>query len=167
MFSTGAHLRQTPVQSTSLTESPVRSGASSSNGVLLVAALFSVPPAAYAGCRTRDLLPEPVGMHPSVSRLEMPAPWLAELSADLGEVMNAESLELQAIFNSDHLKDQSDRDLCVVHVAISGRCMVNSLQQFWMRLLGCSLLLAPVYDPAICRSGMHSPARGIFQKVAR
>ncbi len=42
-------------------------------------------------------------MHPSVSRLEMPAPWLAELSADLEEVMNAESLELQAIFNSDHL----------------------------------------------------------------
>ncbi len=59
--------------------------------------------AVAAGCRTRDLLPEPVGMHPSVSRLEMPAPWLAELSADLGEVMNAESLELQAIFNSDHL----------------------------------------------------------------
>lgn len=33
----------------------------------------------------------------------MPAPWLAELSANLEEVMNAESLELQAIFNSDHL----------------------------------------------------------------
>ena len=59
--------------------------------------------AVAAGYRMRDLLPEPVGVHPSVSRLEMPAPWLAELSADLEEVMNAESLELQAIFNSDHL----------------------------------------------------------------
>ena len=59
--------------------------------------------AVAAGYRTRDLLLEPVGVHPSVSRLEMPAPWLAELSADLEEVMNAESLELQAIFNSDHL----------------------------------------------------------------
>lgn len=56
-----------------------------------------------AGYRTRELLPEPVGVHQSVSRLEMPAPWLAELSANLEEVMNAESLELQAIFNSDHL----------------------------------------------------------------
>ena len=56
-----------------------------------------------AGYQTRDLLRQPVRVHPSVSRLEMPAPWLAELSADLEEVMNAESLELQAIFNADHL----------------------------------------------------------------
>ena len=33
----------------------------------------------------------------------MPAPWLAQLSENLEEVINAESLELQAIFNSDHL----------------------------------------------------------------
>ena len=56
-----------------------------------------------AGYWTRDLLPQTVGVHPPASRLEMPAPWLADLSAALEEVMNAESLELQAIFNSDHL----------------------------------------------------------------
>ena len=37
----------------------------------------------------------------------MPAPWLAELSENLEKVMNAESLELQAIFNSDHLVSPS------------------------------------------------------------
>ena len=48
-------------------------------------------------------MPWPREVAASVSRLEVPAPWLAELSADCEEVMNAESLELQAIFNSDHL----------------------------------------------------------------
>lgn len=48
-------------------------------------------------------MPQPRRVHPSVSRLEVPAPWLTELSTKHKEVMNAESLELQAIFNSDHL----------------------------------------------------------------
>ena len=42
-------------------------------------------------------------VHPAVSGTKMPAPWLTEMAETLEEVMNAESLELQAIFNSDHL----------------------------------------------------------------
>lgn len=39
----------------------------------------------------------------SVTALAPPADWIAGLTDGLEEVMNSESLELQAIFNSDHL----------------------------------------------------------------
>ena len=45
----------------------------------------------------------PREVEPPVSRLEIPAPRRAGLSENLEEVMNAESLELQANFKSDHL----------------------------------------------------------------
>ncbi len=39
----------------------------------------------------------------SVTALAAPAEWISPLTCDLKEVMNSESLELQAIFNSDHM----------------------------------------------------------------
>ena len=59
--------------------------------------------ACAAGYQTRDIMPPARHVHPAVSGMEMPAPWLSEMAETLEEVMNAESLELQAIFNSDHL----------------------------------------------------------------
>lgn len=40
---------------------------------------------------------------PTVSGLDVPAEWVAPLTEGLEEVMNAESLELQAVLRSDHL----------------------------------------------------------------
>ena len=59
--------------------------------------------ACAAGYQTRDIMPPARHVHPAVSGMQMPAPWLTEMAETLEEVMNAESLELQAIFNSDHL----------------------------------------------------------------
>ena len=50
----------------------------------------------------------------------MPAPWLAQLSDNLEEVINAESLELQAIFNSDHLVCSVGP--CVLHQLLCSIC---------------------------------------------
>ena len=40
---------------------------------------------------------------PTVSGLGAPAEWVAQLTEGLEEVMNGESLELQAVLRSDHL----------------------------------------------------------------
>ena len=42
-------------------------------------------------------------VQPAVSALDVPAEWVAQLTQGLEEVMNGESLELQAILRSDHL----------------------------------------------------------------
>lgn len=44
----------------------------------------------------------------SVTALAAPAEWISPLTRDLEEVMNSESLELQAIFNSDHMARSSN-----------------------------------------------------------
>ncbi|CAK0786237.1 hypothetical protein CVIRNUC_009450 [Coccomyxa viridis] len=68
-----------------------------------LAAMLGLSAAAYAGYQTRDIMPPARHVHPAISGMQMPAPWLTEMAETLEEVMNAESLELQAIFNSDHL----------------------------------------------------------------
>ena len=67
-----------------------------------------------AGYQTRDIIPPTRHVQPAVSRMGVPTPWLVEMAETLEEVMNAESLELQAIFNSDHL---------VSHCCMLKRCL--------------------------------------------
>ena len=52
---------------------------------------------------------------PSVGVLEVPGDWPAQLTEGLQEVMNAESLELQAIFKSDHMA----RSYCIMYLHAS------------------------------------------------
>ena len=42
-------------------------------------------------------------VQPTVSGLDVPTEWVAQLTHGLEEVMNVESLELQAVFRSDHM----------------------------------------------------------------
>ncbi|CAL8464078.1 g3613 [Coccomyxa elongata] len=66
------------------------------------AALTAASVSSYVGYRVGQLGP---GRHTdkSVTVLAAPAEWISPLTCDLKEVMNSESLELQAIFNSDHM----------------------------------------------------------------
>lgn len=68
------------------------------------------------GYRVGSLGPQwPV--QPSVGALAAPGEWVAELTQGLQEVMNAESLEMQAVFRSDHMARHP------LHACALGTCL--------------------------------------------